>query len=381
MRLCRIGPEVADRLYEDRAQVKTLHVDSEIKWSGGQVHAEAIWLRLLESGDDVVVVCRPDSGVERWARMRGVKSYPVDMRCALSPRCVFAIRSIIAREKPDLVHLHTSRAHVLGAAAARLAGARAVIATRHMQSPIRMVWPNTSAYGGWTHALVAVSETVRDAMVASGVDPGKMTLIRAGVDTDRFASATPDPGLRASLGIPDKPPLVCCAAGLTSGKGITYLIGAAAILKRQGVPVHLLLAGEGELEDDLRSQADDQRVSASFVGFRDDLPRLLASSDIFALPSLAEGLGLAAIEAMAAGKPVVASRVGGLRESVIDGKTGLLVPPRDPSALADALRRLIEDPELAASMGQVGRKRAMAEFSIRVTAERNIQLYRKLLLA
>ena len=271
--------------------MRTLHIDSEMRWGGGQALAEAVWLHLLERGDEVIIICRPKSAVERWARSHGVETFPVEMHSTFSPGAVFAIRWIITRKKPDVIHLHASRAHVLGAAAARLAKANVVIVTRHMQSHIHMIWPNTSAYGGWITMTVAVSDAVRNAMAASGVDPAKIRVIKGGVDVDRIISAVPDPSLRGVLGISDRLPLVCCAASLTAGKGVGRLIEAASILEQDRCSVHLLIAGKGDLRRELQAKADRLGVRASFIGFRDDLPQILASSDIFALPSLAEGFG------------------------------------------------------------------------------------------
>lgn len=359
--------------------MKTLHIDSEKSWGGGQRQVAGLILYLRESGHDVKLVCRPGSKLEGWAREKGVESISVEMKSTLSFASVLALKSVIARERPDVVHLHASRAHVLGSAAARLAGARVVIATRRMSDPVKMVWPNTSAYGKWTTAIVAISSAVRDVLVDCGVDPAKIRLIPSGTDIERFENARPDPALRSRLGIDATTPIVCVAATLGRLKGVGYLIEAAALLAERGTPIHLVIAGDGELRSELEQLACERCVAASFIGFCADMPTLLASVDVFVMPSLSEGLGVAVLEAMAAGRPVVASAVGGLKESVVDGVTGFLVPPGDPNALAEGIGRLVENPSLAAEFGSAGRARARADFSLENMARRNEELYRELL--
>jgi len=359
-------------------RLKTLHIDSEKLWGGGQRQVAGLCTHLRDWGHDVKLVCRPGSKLESWAIDTGIESISVEMRSTLSLGSVLKLHSVIARETPDVVHLHASRAHVLGSAAARLAGAKVVIATRRMDDPIKMVWPNTSAYGGWTTAIVAISGAVRDVMIDCGVDPSKIRLIPSGTDIARFENAIPDPELRSRLGADASAPLICAAATLAERKGIRYLIEAAKQLKLGGTPVHLVIAGDGEQREELERLARDLDIAASFIGFYSDMPTLLATADVFVMPSLSEGLGVAVLEAMAAGKPVVASAVGGLRESVLDGATGFSVPPADSEALAEGIAKLISNPAMATEFGLAGRARARANYSLDNMARSNEALYHEL---
>lgn len=358
--------------------MKTLHIDSEKLWGGGQRQVAGLCSYLRDWGHEVKIVCRPGSKLESWAREAGIESIPVKMKSTLSLGSVLKLRSVIAREQPDIVHLHASRAHVLGSAAARLVGAKTVVVTRRMDDPVKMLWPNTSAYGSWTTAIVAISGAVRDVMIDCGVDPSKIRLVSSGTDSARFETAMPDLDLRSSLCANPAMPLVCAAVTLAERKGIRYLIEAAAILKSKGMPIHLVIAGDGEQRAELEQLARDLGVSASFVGFYPDMPALLASIDIFAMPSLSEGLGVAVLEAMAAGKPVIASAVGGLKESVIDGVTGFSVPPMNSQALAEGIAKLISNPTMAAEFGSAGRARVRAEYSLENMARGNEALYYEL---
>lgn len=360
-------------------KLKTIHIDSEMGWSGGQRQVSALCSYLHERGHEVKIICRPGSELGAWAKREGIAAIPVKMGSILSIGTVLRIRSAIRRERPDVVHLHASRAHVLGGAAARMAGVPLTVVTRRMDEPVKMVWPNTGAYNRWVNVVVAISEAVKDVLIESGVDPARIRVINSGAEIDRFADAKPDPELRSSLGVADGAFAVCTAATLAERKGVKYLIQAASMLGKEGKRVHLIIAGEGEQRAELEQLADKLNVAASFVGFRKDMPNVLATVNAFAMPALAEGLGIAVIEAMAAGRPVIASAVGGLRESVIDGETGFLIAPRDPRALADAIGKLIDNPGLASSFGAAGQARAREHFSLANMAARNEALYYELI--
>jgi glycosyltransferase involved in cell wall biosynthesis len=159
------------------------------------------------------------------------------------------------------------------------------------------------------------------------------------------------------------------------------LLDAVAQLVRDGLAVHWVICGDGSLRAELESRVNDLGLSShvTFTGFSSDVPSLLPGADVFVLPSLHEGLGIAAMEAMAAGLPVVASKVGGLPEIVDDGDTGLLVPPGDAAAFATALRRIAGDPAWAQQLAQRGHARALARFTSRAMAEAVEAYYYELL--
>jgi glycosyltransferase involved in cell wall biosynthesis len=161
------------------------------------------------------------------------------------------------------------------------------------------------------------------------------------------------------------------------------LLKAIALLRSRGLKVKSFVGGEGPLRAELEKQvvSDGIKGMVEFLGFVADVPRFLASIDIFVMPSLYEGLGVAALEAMAAGKPVIASRVGGLAESIVDDETGLLVPSHQATALADAIARLTGAPEKAREMGNRGRMRVREHFTMELMAKKNEDFYYDLLAA
>jgi glycosyltransferase involved in cell wall biosynthesis len=175
--------------------------------------------------------------------------------------------------------------------------------------------------------------------------------------------------------------VVGCLAVLEKRKGHQYLLEAAARLKAQGLKLQYRIAGDGPLRRHLETEVKRMGLDGevSFLGFVEDTAGFFGEVDFFAMPSLHEGLGVAALEAMAAGKPVIASRVGGLQEAVLDGITGMLVAPRDPDALASAIAKLVASPASAESMGHQGRARVGEAFSLQRMALRNERYYRELL--
>ncbi|MBA3585933.1 MAG: glycosyltransferase [Gemmatimonadetes bacterium] len=208
---------------------------------------------------------------------------------------------------------------------------------------------------------IAVSEEVARRMRARfRVPASKLQVVRNGIDLDRYCRAA-DPRLRLLLARDEPRAVVLTVARLDPQKGHEYLLAAAAAIP-QAV---FVFAGEGEERPRLERMARALGVAdrVRFLGHRSDIPDLLAVCDVFVLPSLYEGLPLAVLEAMAAAKPVVATAVGGTDEAVTNGKSGLLVPPAEPSALADAIRTVLGDPTVARRLGEAGQARARREFS------------------
>ena len=212
-------------------------------------------------------------------------------------------------------------------------------------------------------------------LVDAGVERRKIRLIHSGIDPSRFAAAALPQNSHTGV------VTLGCLAVLEERKGIEFLIDAAAQLQSQGARLHWLIGGDGSRRTALESKAHALGLAerVKFLGFVSKPEVFLQGIDIFVMPSLFEGLGVAALEAMAAGKPIVATRVGGLAESVLDGQTGILVAPRDGKAIADAVAQLISDPPLAQRMGLQGRQRALEHFTLTQMAAQNEAYYYELL--
>jgi alpha-maltose-1-phosphate synthase len=297
----------------------------------------------------------------------------------------------------DLVHSHTWYANLAGHLAATLYGIPHVM-TVHSLEPLRP-WKAEQLGGGYAlsswcervaaesaAAIIAVSDGMKSDVLAAypAIEPGRVRVIRNGIDTAQYA---PDPHLEVleKHGVDPGRPYVLFVGRITRQKGLPVLLGAAGQLD-PAVQLVLCagLADTPELEAEVTSGVEHLRATRSGVVWisgmlpRAEVVQLLSHATVFACPSLYEPLGIVNLEAMACGAPVVASRVGGIPEVVLDGQTGLLVPPDDPPALAAAISELTSSPARAASMGQLGRRWVTSEFSWAAIATQTVALYREL---
>jgi glycosyltransferase involved in cell wall biosynthesis len=287
--------------------------------------------------------------------------------------------------RPEILHLHLvgfngGRWVLL---AARLARVPSVVCTIHIAPRERQSWRkrlDRALLSRVIDGYIAVSRASRERLVNHlGLSPRKVVVVPNAVELRRFA-APAEPArraVRAACGIPADAPVIGVLARLSEQKGLTYLISAAPAILAAHTETHLVLVGDGPLREDLVAQARslgvDQRVH--FVGYRSNTVDFLRAMDLFVLPSLYEGMPLSILEAMGAGLPVVATDVDGTPEAVVDGETGLLVPPADPAALASAVNRLLGDRALAQRMGRNGRARAEAHFSETALIDRLGRVY------
>ncbi len=371
--------------------MRVVHVDGEKGFSGGEVQLFLLMERLRRAGVEQVLVVRRGGEAAARAREAGFPAREAPMGSSADLPGILALRRIFRALRPDVLHFHTSRAHVLGAWAALGLGVPARVVTRRMDYPLRRDPVVRFLYGRAVDRVIAISGAVRREVLRLGIPGDRVVLIPSGVEIDRFAplrerNASDRAAARSSLGIPaDGRPVAGTAASLHRRKGADVLLRAAARLAGEGTACHLVIAGEGPERDALHALAGELGllgegpVRVHLAGQVRPPERVLAALDVFVLASRKEGLGVAALEAMAAGLPVVASRVGGLAESVVDGETGLLVPPEDAGALATALGGLLRDPALRARLGAAGARRVAERYSADAMAAGNLALYRDLL--
>ena len=305
-----------------------------------------------------------------------------EIRPASDLAAVARLSALFSDRAPQVVHAHTYKAGVLSCLAARLARVPAVIFTPHGHIFARgaaipgvpgggpalaaLRWITRGAQA-CAHRVTALSEADLAGQLELRLSaPSKYEVVRNGIDVDRFDRPAPS-----------HPGFVIGAVGrFTSEKGHRTLIDAFARVSRVLSDSRLVLVGYGELEEDLRRRAEGLPIT--FAGERDSA-ELLPTFDLFVQPSLYESQGIAILEAMAAGRPVVASDVGGVRDAVRDGETGLLVPPSDPEALAAAILRLARDSALAARLASAARALVRAEFSVDRMVASYGRLYNRLL--
>jgi len=322
-----------------------------------------------------------DGWVAQELRRHGQTPVLFRLRRPLDPALLWALVRHLRRARVDLVHAHEFTMNVYGGVAAALAGVPAV-GTVHGRGYYAEAGRRIAALKLATRlglVPVAVSSDIRQ-FLADTLGLAGLRLIPNGIDVERPASGD-RARARAALALPPAIPVIGAIGNLYPVKGHTILLRAVAHLP---VPAHLVIAGRGEEEAALRREAAALGLGdrLHLLGFRDDVPDLLAAFDIYALPSFSEGQSLALIEAMAAGRPIVATAVGGNPELLGAGEpTGLLVPPGEPAALAAALARLLAEPAAAERLGAAARARARAEFSLAVMLGRYRALYQERLAA
>jgi len=351
--------------------VRVLHVDPERGWGGGEVQVAALLDALARRGHCSTLAAPLGSPLAKVAEGLGIRVVPLAVANALDVVAAGRLRRLVPGH--DVVHFHTARAHAL-APACRGLGARLIV-TRRMDYR-----PRGGPYARWLYsrvvdAVIAISERIRDTLRTLGVPAERIRLVPSGVDADRLL---PPRGareaLRAGWGIGAREVVVLAMGALVRRKGHDLLLAAASRCEPR-VPLRVVLCGEGPERSRLARQAAALQPPAILAGFRQDVAACLAAADIVAMPSRHEGLGVAALEAMAAAKPVVAARVGGLAEVVRHGETGLVVPPDDVDALAGALTSLVADGTLRERLGSAGRSRVVARYSVSRMAAGTIACY------
>lgn len=312
-------------------------------------------------------------------RERGFEPVTYRLRRTLDWRCLRELVDLLRRHEVQVVHSHEFTMAVYGAAAALRLGARHVI-TMHggryfaeqRRRRIALRWAARRS-----SALVGVSRaTAEDLERSLGLPPAAVAVVPNGIE---FRTGTRE-RVRQEVQMAEGE-LLCVAVGnLYPVKGHMVLLQALAALQRTAhdVPWRLAIAGRGEEEARLRAFADAHGMGdrVHLLGFRSDIPDVLAAADLFVMPSRSEGLPLALVEAMAASLPIVASDVGGIPEVVTSGEEALLVPPDDPDALAAALHRLLCDHALRAALGEAARRRAWRDFSVSTMCDTYERLYR-----
>jgi glycosyltransferase involved in cell wall biosynthesis len=276
---------------------------------------------------------------------------------------VMAVRSLVRlmrRLAIEIVHFHTAHAHTLGLLAAQRAGVPIRVLSRRVDFHIHRHPLNRWKYGPALTAVVAISDGIRKVLLEDGIAPERVITVRSGIDMERIRKVGDGSGLRDEFGISGDCLVVGMVAALAPHKDHRTFLEAAALVKKKISRIRFLLVGEGPLQADLLrlTKKLDLAREVIFTGFRDDVLEITGLVDVFVLSSYLEGMGTAVLDAMALGKPVVATEVGGIPEIVIDGETGLLVPSRSPNALADAVVQLAADPDLRRRMGVSGRSRA-----------------------
>lgn len=367
-------------------QANVLHLISTLEIGGAEVQLVNIVRNLDSEVYNSVVCCIAKGGpLTTELSKRGIKVVVLSQKSRFNPLVLLPLYCLIKKERINIVHTHMFRANLWGRLAALFAGVSVIIATEHGLNP----WKNfihimiNRILAFLTTQIITVSNVGRRIRIQrEGINPKKLITIHNCVDLHRFdKTADVCNNIRQEFNMSSDESVVGFVGRLQEVKGVRYLIESFVELKAVIPKVKLLIVGDGTLKASLHNYAQKLGVGEQiiFAGYRRDIPQVLNAMNVFVLPSLREDLPLSPIEAMAMKKPVVATNAGGIPEVVTDGETGILVPPKDATALAKAISRILLDEQLARKMGLAGRQRVEKQFSADTISSRIQQLYSSLM--
>lgn len=379
-------------------RIRVLHVITRLILGGAQDDTLLTVAHLDRTRYKVTLASGPTSGSEgsledqipsdiAFERIPEIVRDPHPVKDMVALRRLYAL---MRRDRYHIVHTHTTKAGMLGRIAARLAHVPVVVHTPHGHAFHDYLNPVGSEalkwverwLAHWADRIVCVSEAERQDHLRFRIGlPEKFEVIHSCVDIERFRGTRIASGsTRRHLGLPPDGPLVGCVARLVPVKGVHYLLEAVPSIRAAVPQATVVFVGDGPLRPELERRAAALGLdgAVAFLGLRRDVAEIVALCDIVVLPSLNEGMGKAAAEAFAAGRPVIGSRVSGIQDVIVDGVTGLLVPPADPEALAHAIVRCLTNPALTDAMGQRARDE-VERYGIKPMIAKIDRLYTRLL--
>ncbi len=381
----QIERSIPDFRYDNaNLKISILHINTERTWRGGEQQTLYLLQVLQKRGIFCHLVCQPDSPMAQKANEADLTVFPITMHGEVDPRACYHIRNLIKTFHYDIIHSHTSHAHSLAFFASIGCKVYRLVTRRVDFSIFRHSFLRLSGikYRRMADYYIAISHKIKDVMVADGIAENRIFIAHSGVDLQRFDGVSGEHLVTEFNLIPGEK-MVINVAHLAGHKGQQFLVRAIPLVVKKIPAVRFFIVGKGELMAELKALAASLGITREliFTGFRNDVGAFYKLADLFVMSSVQEGLGTALLDALAEGKPVVATDCGGIPEIICDGKTGRLVNPADPEALARGIIDLLSNPKLAQEMADRGKALVQARYSIKTMAENNLVVYRKLLSA
>ena len=370
-------------------RTKILFVIDGVEFGGG----ERVFLQLAAGLRDryQVFVASMSGGIfEHELKQLGIKNYPVDMSRRISLKPIRQIKKIIRNNKIDLLHSQGARADFFARIAGRLAGVPHIFCTIAMpvegfdvgllhKKIYRFMDQLTERY---VERFIVVSDSLKQTLVKGrGIPAHQVVRIYNGIELSQYHPNVEYGNLRSEWGIPQEIPLIGAIGRMVWQKGFEYLIECVPEIVRAYPNAKILIVGDGPLKDKLKVKSEKLKVADKiiFAGFRSDIKEILSAIDVLVIPSLLEGFPMITLEVMAMAKPIVATNIDGITEQITDGVDGILVPPKNPSVLAKAVIRVLNDKETARTMGLSARKKVEQEFSVEKMVAETEKVYMSLL--
>jgi glycosyltransferase involved in cell wall biosynthesis len=355
----------------------SLHLDTARTWRGGQNQVLVTVMGLRSLGHRTILVAHAEGELRQRAK-EGLELFPLAPRTEMDLGAAWRLARLIKQLRPDVIHAHDPHGVAMAGIAlsmSTLPSPPPLLASRRVDFHLK-----GSSLSRWKYrqvdCFICASEAIRQILIADGVPEERTVTVHEGIDLERVEAAPPAK-LHEELWLPHHAPVVGNVAALVPHKGQRYLIEAAALVVRQVPDARFVIAGDGELRQALERQIKEHHLEKHvlLVGFRPDVLSVHKAFDIFVMSSVTEGLGTSLLDAMACGKPVVATSAGGIPEVVADGETGLLVPPRDHPALSEAIVRLLTDAPLRERLGAAGLERVRERFSAERMVRETLGVY------
>ena len=361
---------------------RILHTESSQGLGGQEYRVLAEAQAMNRRGHEVVIAAPENSQLAKLARDGGLQCEAIPIGISGWGRLVPLFIKLLLKHQIQIVHTHGSQDSWTASLAGRLSSSRPVIIrTRHKSTPISVSFRHDVLYRYLPHAVTTTGEAVRQQLIVRNhLNPDAVISIPTGVDMQKFQPGTSGVALKNSLGIQVGQPVIGTVSFLRPEKGLDVLIDAVSLLQKEFSNVGCLIVGTGQGHQKLLAQIRQNNLDEIVIlaGFRKDIPELLETMDVFALPSLEEGMPQSLLQALAMERAVVASSVGGIPEIVRDRQTGYLVPPKDPGALAEKIGILLRDPVQRKIFGQAGRCAIADNYSLEAMLQKTEQLYSQL---
>ncbi len=353
-----------------------LHTESSLGWGGQEIRVLQESLGMIKRGYRVLIAAPEQSMIYKRSKGEGIAAFEADLQ-KKNPISILKTISLINRERPDIVNTHSSSDSWVATIASRLSNARPkVIRTRHLSTPIGRSFLSRLIYDILPDAVITTGEEIRRGMINDNhFDGSKIFSIPTGIDLDRFNPERIRPSIKRtgfSVGM---------IGVLRSWKGHRYFIEAVPEIVRDIPDAVFYIAGDGPQYENIRNLIHGLSLQdrVFMLGHREDIPEIMASLNVIVHPSYAsEGVPQSILQAMAMGKPVVASNAGAIKEVVVDGETGFLIEPRNPAHIADRVRELYKHPELMNRFALAGRRLVKENYSVGKMLDRIESLYERL---
>lgn len=376
-------------------KIKVLHIHTLPVISGSGINTLLTMKGLNRNKYEVEFACAPggsliDKVKREGIRFQSIKHFRQKINLFNDCLALWELVRLMSQKKYDIVHTHNSKAGFIGRLAAKISRVSIIIHTIHgfafheyERPPRRILFILLERFAArFSDRLITVSEPLKEWGLRLNIGkPNKYVTIYDGIEVEKFKVNVNIDEKKKELGIKPKEKIVGVVAKLWEGKGHETILEAAPQVIKEIPNVKFLFVGEGYLRNRLETRVRELGLSnrVIFAGFRTDIPEITATFNIALLVSLFEGMGRVLLEAMVLGKPVIATKVGGIVDVVKDGETGIVIPPEDVDALAKAIITLLKDKKVARRMGEAGKRRIDERFTAETMVEKINQVYEKLI--